>query len=249
MSDADVDSKFFNNDDTLEGGQEVYTNGINELNKICKVYGKGKGATGARSITVEDVDRVTGYDKTTYECTLGTYKIKYGESITYYWDTTTANRNKPYYETGRGLTGNLITHSKFVYHDGTTWKENTLPTTLPTERQKICTLIQTGYGYDVDEETTLKSTEEAYKMLFGSSMGKDYWLASSCVNVTSGLAGFALWTCDGFHSYVGSFNFVISQGDYGNPDEFGMGSGVRAVVTLAPNVSLDGTATSGYEII
>ena len=66
MSESDVDSKYFNSTETLAGGQEVYANGINELNTICKVYGNGKGALGARSITIEDVDRVTGYDKTTY---------------------------------------------------------------------------------------------------------------------------------------------------------------------------------------
>ena len=80
-------------------------------------------------------------------------------------------------------------------------------------------------------------------------MGKDYWLASSCVNVRSDLAGFGLWYCDGFHGCVTNVNFVCSQGFYYDPDEFYIGSGIRAVVTLEPNVSLDGTATSGYEII
>lgn len=30
-----------------------YLNGVEELNKVCQVYGKGKGATGARSINYE----------------------------------------------------------------------------------------------------------------------------------------------------------------------------------------------------
>ena len=248
MSTDDVDAKYFNSDYTLEGGQEAYTNGINELNTICKVYGKGKGATGARSITIEDVDRVTGYDKTTYETSLGTGKIKYGESITYYWDTTTDTQKKPYYETGRGLTGNLGTvHTTIVYHDGSTWQESVMPTTLPTDKQKICTLTQTYYYYDVDQKTTLTKTNadgktnEAYKMLFGND-DTYYWLASSMVYGISSSADFGLrFVRDGD---VRGNDFVYSYGSY----HFN-GLGVRAVVTLKSNTKLEGTAASGYEII
>ena len=241
MSDSDVDSKYFNSDYTLEGGKKAYTNGISELNTICEVYGTGTGATGARSITVEDVDRVTGYDKTTYELVVGSYKIKYGESITYYWDTTSANQKKPYYETGQGLTGNLSgEHSKFVYHDGSTWQESVMPTTLPTDKQKICTLTQTYYYYDVDVKTTLKNTEETFKMLFGND-DTYYWLASSYVGPAPWDTGFGLRQVEG--GLVSGVNFVDSIGDGSSID-----NGVRAVVTLGSNINLVSTAASGYEI-
>ena len=241
MSASDVDFKSFS-------GRIAYTNGISELNTICEVYGTGTGATGARSITVEDVDRVTGYDKTTYEYTSGTYKLKYGESITYYWDTTSDTQNKPYYITGRGLTGNLSReHTKFVYHDGTVWQESALPTTLPTDKQKICTLTQTYYRYDVDQKTTLTKTNadgktnEAYKMLFGND-NQYYWLASSYVDASSGYANFGLLGV--YNGNVYGNNFV---GSYGVSN--GFGGGVRVVVTLSPNVTLEETTASGYDII
>ena len=41
-------------------GAEGYQNGINELNKICAIYGHGANATGARSIKVEDINKITG---------------------------------------------------------------------------------------------------------------------------------------------------------------------------------------------
>ena len=237
MSDSDVDTKIFNENKTLEGGKEAYTNGINELNKICKVYGTGTGATGARSITVEDVDRVTGYDKTTYEYKPGIFKLKYGENITYYWDTVAAYLKKPYYETGRGLTGCLTNrHLKFVYYDGKTWQESVLPTILPTKRQKICMLTQTYYYYDVDRKTTLTktnadgATNEAYKMLFGNSNENYYWLASSYVDANSRDAYFGLHFVIGGN--VSGYDFVDSYGGYSG------GDGVRAVVTLSSNVSL-----------
>ena len=248
MSTDDVDAKYFNSDYTLEGGQEAYTNGINELNTICKVYGKGKGATGARSITAEDVDRVTGYDKITYEGSLGTGKIKYGESITYYWDTTTDTQKKPYYETGRGLTGNLNSnHTKFVYHDGSTWQESVMPTTLPTERQKICTLTQTYYYYHADNITLTKTNTDgtankAYNMLFGSSEEHKYWLASSFVDTNAKSAYFGLRIVNSGSVYGDA---SISSRGGGSVHDFG----IRAVVLLSPSVSLTGTSDSGYEIL
>jgi len=66
VSDENVTTHTFNAVRTLKGAQEAYVNGVQTLNKICEVYGKGKGAVGARSITVDDVDRITGFDKTTY---------------------------------------------------------------------------------------------------------------------------------------------------------------------------------------
>ena len=247
MSDSNVVSKKkFNSAKTLEGGQETYINGINELNTICVVYGTGEGATGARSITIEDVDRVTGYDKTTYENTLG---IKYGEQITYYWDTTAANQKKPYYEPSGGITRNLSSeHTKFVDHDGKLWQESILPTILPTEKQKICTLTQTDYEYWVDQKTTLTKTNKdgtenkAYKMLFGTGW-EYYWLASSYIGVTATYFGFGLHCVD--TSHVAGHYFVGSRGEgYGYEYNYG----VRAVVTLASNVSLTGNSTSGYDI-
>ena len=37
-----------------------YLYGVEELNKICNVYGKGKGATGARSINYNDIGKAIG---------------------------------------------------------------------------------------------------------------------------------------------------------------------------------------------
>lgn len=38
-----------------------YTNGIQEINNICRLYGQGIGADKTRSITIEDVNKITGY--------------------------------------------------------------------------------------------------------------------------------------------------------------------------------------------
>lgn len=43
-------------------GANGYLYGVDEINNICKIYGYGKGASSARSIEIEDVNKITGYD-------------------------------------------------------------------------------------------------------------------------------------------------------------------------------------------
>ena len=59
-------------------GKNGYKNAVTVLNKVGDVYGHGKGATGGRSITVEDVNKLENYtpedDTTTsYTYTSGTF--------------------------------------------------------------------------------------------------------------------------------------------------------------------------------
>ena len=245
MSDKDVTTKAFNENKTEDGGKLAYSNGINELNDACKVYGEGIGAIEARSITIEDVDRVTGYDKTTYEQALdklGTTQISYGENITYYLDTTTDTQKKPYYETEKGQTGNLIDeHTKFIYHDGKAWQEITIPISLPTQKTKICTLKNDYYFYEADKKTTLKQEDKAYKLLFGNG-DFEYWLASPIVYVGYGFAGFGLRLI--YNNKVSGTAFVKTNGEgFG-----GSVRGIRAVVVLDQDISLTGSSDTSWKI-
>ena len=69
MSAADVKTGHILGDEAgsdLEEAQNDWLNGAAELDGICEAYGYGEGAVGkARSITVEDVNKVTGYDPET----------------------------------------------------------------------------------------------------------------------------------------------------------------------------------------
>ena len=249
MSASDVDSKIFNEGKTLEGGKLAYTNGVDELNKICEVYGTGNGATKARCITAEDVNKVTGYDKTSYEYVYNSYKLKCGENVTYYWNTEAATKDKPYYEIGENITGSLNTsHSKFIYHDGKAWQESTLPTTLPVEKQKICTLTQTSYNYDVDVKTTLAKTNidgkanKAYELLFGND-DAIYWLASPVVYNTYAYAYFGMEVVR--NGIVRCYALVSSNGDGLKWED----AKVRAVVSLKKDINLIGTSSAGWNIV
>ena len=63
-------------------GVEGYVNGVKNLDDICSEYGKGEGATGARSLRVEDINRITGYNPDKGE-KYGEGKVKeYGAEVT-----------------------------------------------------------------------------------------------------------------------------------------------------------------------
>lgn len=74
VSEDNVTVHAFNKELTLEGAMESYSKGVDTLDKICEVYGRGTGAKGARSIRIEDVNKVTGYDIT---------KNKYNQKVSF----------------------------------------------------------------------------------------------------------------------------------------------------------------------
>ena len=87
-------------------GKNGYKNAVTVLNKVGDVYGHGKGATGGRSITVEDVNKLENYtpedDTTTsYTYTSGTFINDDGtetvasesNQVTLKYTVSTANRS------------------------------------------------------------------------------------------------------------------------------------------------------------
>ncbi len=51
---------------TLEGSINGFINSETVLNNIGAIYGHGKGATGGRSITIEDIEQYSNYDRTKF---------------------------------------------------------------------------------------------------------------------------------------------------------------------------------------
>ena len=195
-------------------GQNGYVNGIEELNNICSIYGTGIGATSARVVTVDDIDRITGYNPNNIgkkdpnktgsgtKCYSG--KIdEYGNSVKYTLLSTGVK-----YEPTNNVASRTNTDCKqFTYYDevSKTWKNLTV--------NKSVTLKNNSYYYypttltDRDDKTAtvgigVNTTE--YKMLFtNSSTGADtansgkidnfyYWLGSSFVSTNDGDVRFGL---------------------------------------------------------
>ena len=202
---------------TLEG-KEGYNTGISQLNEMCAPYG-----TNARSITVEDINRVTGYDPknqgdgTVYG--VGEF-YEYGNKVTYTAGGSTATNGKT----------NTIAISKYEHPDGRILGSNNITS---------ITVESTDYYYYPYSLTYANSTtgeckgiaidSAAYKLLFRNSEDSancSYWLASSYVNADDNFSGFGL-------RYVYSAGCVYDYDlwySYGETDNSSLG--VRAVVPV-----------------
>ena len=171
---TDGDNKYY----YLEG-KKGYTDGPSELNAISAIYGQGKGAIGAKSITAEDINKITGYDPNNTENGKPSSNgeiYQYGNKVTYYWDGT----DKPYWEATNGKKGNLNgTHNEFVWYDGKVWQSSTKSTTAnTTNRERITELTSNEYTY-YSYYSTKSGTE--WKLLFEDTKNKRYYVASFAV--------------------------------------------------------------------
>ena len=235
---TDGDNKYY-----YLSGKKGYTDGPSELNAISAIYGQGKGATGAKSITVEDINKITGYDpnNTGDGKPFNNGEInQYGNKVTYYWDGT----DKPYWEATNEKKGNLSgTHNEFVWYDGKVWKSSTKSTVATaTSRKKIADLISTEYLYfatnltDSPAETGkgIDKTSNEWKLLFENE--RRYWLASNCIRCTSYWAYFCV--------NVVSSNGIVSSGNglFGSMGAtYDFYYGIRPVVTIKSDIQIEKT--------
>ena len=201
-------------------GKDGYNTGISQLNTMCAQYG-----TNARSIKVEDINRVTGYDPTNQGdgTVFGAGKFyEYGNKVTYTARGSSATN-------GKTFTGSI----SYEHPDGRK---------IGTDNVTSITVESTAYYYYPYSLTTSSSTtgeckgiatdSPAYEMLFGKASdtsdgsGNAYWLASSYVYANSGNSGFGLRRV-GSGGDVGYYYLWNSVGDTSGPS-----LGVRAVVSL-----------------
>ena len=234
-------------------GQKGYINGIEELNKISGIFGHGKGAASATSITVEDINAITGYNPATAKCGEGQW-YEYGNKVTYTYNSEnnyTATRTN-----GATAQDNTYTfNSSFNYYDSATRTFKPLtsgskditstyywynPTTLADNSNAPTT------GVDAEGNYT-----PAYSLLFGkwkvpSTGGQRtfvgdgnqpyFWLAS---DYAYAYYYYAIWGLR-----------CVDLGDVRNSDlyhssgnEYYSSVGVRPVVSLKSSVNLKWNAT------
>ena len=199
-------------------GKEGYNTGVTQLDNMCKPYG-----TNARSIKVEDINRVTGYDPNNTGDGVGQWG-EYGSSVTYTASKTTNNTN------GLTYTGGLI-NGKYEHVDGRKIG--------PGGNTSSITETSTWYYYypyslTSSDSTTgtckgISTTSKAYKLLFRNaedSANCSYWLASSYVLTYSNSSTFGLRRVytSGLVNYCSLW--------YSGGNTYSPSLGVRAVVSL-----------------
>ncbi len=232
-------------------GRTGYTNAESELNRICSYYGKGKYAESARSINVDDINRITGYDPehtgvnvnkaTAEEIAAGkvygeNQSYQYGNKVTFSWKGDSYPKYESSVKNGNlSQPHNWSTFKGFSWWNGTSFQKSDYTETPG----KICTLTSDYYYYYPETLTTTNDTAKSVglandsvlrEMLFNP--GTDYyWLASRCVNITSYYAYFGVrFVNSGVVSY-----YIIAY-SYGG--ERGVGIGLRPVVSLKSDIQL-----------
>ena len=238
-------------------GQAGYENGVEELNKICSIYGNGKGAIVARSINVDDANKVMGYNpsntgikdyekiKSGRKCYQDTVH-EYGNSVKYIL-TSSGVKYEPSNNVGNGIEN----YMQFGYYDeiNKIWKKidvneciifksnayHYYPTTLTETNNETATV-----GININSPE--------YKMLFTNNItGADteilYWLASTFINTYKGYINFGLRTISKNVGY--SVSFYSSNNSYDSSC-----CNVRPIVILSNKVQLkdSGTVKAGCKL-
>lgn len=197
-------------------------NGEEILNSICGIYGHGKGAKSARSIKVEDIDKLTGFDKTTYN----------KKSIDGYGQTVTYTKNE---ESSVDITWNGNKFNKdfliFLKPDGN-FLEN---------KGDSVTIENTFYNYRLLEYKT-KIGNDAYDLITKDTdditdpnfiIGNHYWLGNSWIQ-----------TLPNYNIYYGMFSLSNSEISGDSLDDSvnhskSCTNGVRPVVSLKPDIFIE----------
>ena len=239
-----------------------YNYGEQELDKVCSVFGSGYGATGARSVNVDDINKITGYNpnnvgkydpeqKTTGAKYSADQPDEYGNQTTYSW-TAKANQVSWSGSNTKSGTGSSSDYAKygFNWYDiaTKTWKNSMQDTTTPAV---ITTLTSNYYRYYPNPLNTSSGTGEGlstesdeYKTLFMNKAGSkvSYWLASSYVTTYSYYACFGMRTVH-LGGIVSDYCLYYADGEV-----YISGYGVRPVVSLKPDIQLEEGTSGSYDL-
>ena len=221
--------------DLYLGRETGYLNAEDILNNMCnELYGKGEHAIGARSLNVEDINKLGNYDPKTYD--------GYGDIWTYRFPTS--GEYMQYKRTKAD--GTLVTDWTNItngnYQTFRVPGEETISANNRNDTGR--SLEDTYYYYTVPDKVT-QITSDGKKMsdIISNGTGSSYvyqWLASRCVRCVSGYAYF-------YVHYVSSR--VNSDALYysgGNSD--GSYYRVRPVVSLESDIQLSGNSNDGWTI-
>jgi len=204
-----------------EGG---YKNGIYVLNDICSGYRNTTLADGVRSIKVEDINRITGFNPLTAESGLpygnGTYR-QYGQEVTY--EMISSNTVKMTYLGGSTLQYELFDEATFMV----------IGDQEPLGVGEETTITSSYYTYNTSDYMT-DNTSKEWLSKYGSIFFNNYWLANSYIKPGTGNIEYGLFIAKNQKVADGS----VYVTDYLNTTSE---AGVRAVVTLKSNINIDST--------
>ena len=225
--------------------EEGYLYGPSALNTMCDtLYGKGTGAESARSLNVDDVDKLAGI---TTDADKKTLASDYGSKWKYRYPTTEEVSGTRYMQynkdTGSGYNSSWTNITSSSYQTFRMPGEST--TINSTNPGYSPELTYTYYYYTISSKvnkTAIDGTSMADLLSKGTTSSNiNQWMASSCVNCYSNYAGFYVRFI-----YSGRVNGDYVFISYGGSDY--RDRRVRPVVSLKSNIQLSGSSSEGWTI-
>ena len=213
-------------------GETGYLNAEEVLNTACsKLYGKGRYAERARSLNVEDVNKLANYAPETEAS-------GYGDLWKYRYST-----EEGYMQYSR-LTRNEQTWSNWTNITNSSYQTFRMPgstETISAENPKESEEIEnTYYYYTVSSQ--ISDTNIANMITKGTGDSNiTQWLASRAVSCGINYASFYV-----HFVYDGSVDIGLLYTSIGNSRSPGWA--VRPVVTLESNIQLEGNSEDGWTI-
>ena len=200
-------------------GRLAYCNAVDELNKICELYGQGYGASSVRSVNYNDIVRLDGYAASKDSSKVGTIGED-GILYTFYWEN-----NNLYFKTSNGKNGINLTFGTFYYYDENSqeWKEST----KKKDYTEIVTIKNNNKGHSYNFKN------DKVKNMMSLVFGDGYYLA----NVQSTFdIGTYIWQFQISNMcHVCNLNGWLVSSRNGELEDK---KKIRAVVTLEPNMQL-----------
>ena len=214
-----------------------YLNAEEVLNNMCnELYGQGTYATGARSLNVENINKLGNYDPTTYS--------GYGDIWTHRFPTS-----GDYIQYKRIKTdGTLVTDWTDVTGASQTFRmpgEAKKETISVNNRNDTGKSLEDTYYYYIVVGKVKQTTSDGKKMsdVISNGTGSSdvtQWLASRCIQCCDYGALFWVRTVD---MAVGNIRLYNSNGISGSHNYC-----VRPVVTLESDIQLSGNSNDGWTI-
>ena len=217
-------------------GEKGYLNVEDILNNLCnELYGKGKHATGARSLNVEDINKLGNYDPTTYS--------GYGDIWTYRFPTS-----GDYIQYKRTKSdGTLVTNWTNITN--LNWQTFRMPGVTEkisaNNRNDIGKSLEYTYYYYTVADKVKQTTSDGKKMSDIISNGTEssavyQWLASLCVGCDSSSAGFFVDRVSSRLNSYGLYNSIGRSSSNSNR--------MRPVVSLESDIKLTGNSADEWNI-
>ena len=214
-------------------GETGYLNAEDVLNTVCnELYGNGEYAERARSLNVEDINKLANYNPKTESTTYGNlYKYRFSTEAGYMQYSKSTDNGQTW--------SNWLNITNVDYQ---IFRMPGLTETISAENPKESEEIEnTYYAYSISSEIT--DTNIANMITNGTGDSNvTQWLASRALHFLIDFSYFSVRLVD-----IGNMNHVRLY--VSNDNSYSFSCAVRPVVSLESNIQLEGNLENGWTII